>query len=277
MHTVHTVPLTILIMLKLFAQNGTKQYVPEEQEYLPHSEERHLPYGEECEASSDSAYISTTRDDSSTSSIPSETADSSDHESEDHADIDRFGEQEENYCQNDTVQQLKAVNNSTLVLERNAPQPLDPVSCSDVSEETGYEPLAKVDNQSTQFSISPQPSMVNGSQTQLHDTSTLPRQQKPSGKTKISGHGDVTNHRKHVSIGDTDEDEDITKPNDQPSPTATNVTSEQSNSMEDYVQGDHQPDPFMINVVFIVLPDPLGSIAVLYMYNMNVSESHERH
>ena len=329
-----------------------KQYIPEDQEHLPSSEKHYLPYGEECEASQDPAYISTTRDDSSTSSNPSETSDSSDqewedrvnivgfgeqeesyckddtvqqlkavdkstlvldryapqppkpiscsdvdeetgddsstsstlsetsdssdHEWEDHVNIVGFGEQEESYCKDDTVQQLKAVDKSTLVLDRYAPQPPKPISCSDVDEETGYEPLAKVDNRSTRFSRSPQPSVVNSSQTlKLNDASPLPRQNKPSGKTMISGHmhGVVTNHQKYTSTSDTDKDEDINKPNDHPSTTGSN--GEQSNSTQDCVLEDHQPDPF--TTVFIVLPDPPGFIAILYLYNINVSESHARH
>ena len=217
-----------------------------------------------------------TRDDTSTSSNPSETSDSSDHEWEDHANINvKFGEQEKNYCQDDTVQQLKAVDKSTLVLHRNTPQPPKPVSCSDVNEETCYEPPgpAKLDNQGTQFSGSLQPSVVNSSQTlkpNVIDASLLPRQQKPSGKTNISANGVVTNHQNHENTSESDTDED-----DHPLRTGSN--GEQSNSMdfEDNVQEDHQPDPFA--TIFIVLPDPPGFIAILYLYNINVTESHERH
>ena len=255
----------------MFPQNATKRYIPEEWEHPPSNKEHHLAFGKECEACPDSAYFSTTRDDDDVHSDSSEIADHG-YEGAAHviANDVRQGIPETDYCQNDTYTawQLKAVGRGTLVLDRNAPQPPKPISCSDVSEETSNQQV-KVDNLSTRYSRSPHPSVSNSSRMQ-NNASPLPRlrQHKPSGKTKISGQNVVTGHQQPVC--DANQDEGTTTLNDQP---RTGNIGEQTTSAEDHTQEDHRPDPF--TSVIIALPEPFGIVCVLDFFDITVSESHE--
>ena len=258
----------------MFVQNGTKPYISEEREHPQSGKEHHLSFGTDCEASPDSANFSPTRDDGSTHSNSSEIPDDLNHgyEGEAHviANDVRVGIRETDYCQNDTYTawQLTAVDRSTLVLDRNASQTPKPISCSDVSEEMSNQHQVKVDNLSTRYSRGRQPSVFNSS---LNDASPLPRQHKPSGKTKITDHKDVTGHQQPVCDANQDEEDTTTlELNNQP--TTGNI-GEQTTSAEDYTQEDHRPDPS--TSVIIALAEPLGIVCVLDIFDFNVSESHE--
>ena len=263
-----------LMMIMLFAQNKTKRYVPEEQKHPPSNKKHHLPFGKECEASLDSAYFSTTRDDGNAHSNSSEIPDDLEHgyEREAHviANDVEFGIQETDYCQNDTYTawQLTAVDKCTLLLDRNASQSAKPISCSDVSEETSNQCQVKVDNLSTRYSRSQQPSVCNSSET-LDNTPPLPRQHKPSGKTKISGHQVVTGCHQQP-LCDANQEEDTTTLNNQ---STTGNIGEQTASAG-HTQEDHRPDPFKFTSVIVPLPEPLGIACVLDFVDFNVSESH---